>query len=270
MDVGRFLAITLGSSEHYYALTGATPDYAAARAKYRFDPRSAAIVNSAVALGSRRVEISIADRAAQLAFVAYEGHGSIVDGSFVPRELELLDMMPNGQLRFALYDLQGHLKQGASPDLTKAGKPAKCMWCHEAKLQSTFVDFPGANGYYDRRQFDALIVQRRELLRNYRDALDTQIRYRNTQDHTFVELLYTSFEEPSRERLAREWDMPVERVTELLRGKPTHAQTEYPYLGNELYRREDVENLAPYAVLAAPRDVREETGRAPAMLAERP
>lgn len=261
LDVGRFMTLALGS--HYYELTGAVPGYAAARARYRFDERPAAIVHSAVALGSRRIDISEADRAEQVAFVGYEGHGSFADGSFAPHELELLDTMPNGQIRFALYDLDGHLKAAATPELTAAGRPAKCMWCHESHLQPTFVDYPPVSGFYGRAEFEAKVAQRQALLNAYRDGLKTQIRYRNLQDHTYAELLYLTFEEPSRERLALEWGVSVDRAAEILRGKPTHAQAEFHWLGSELYWREDVDGLAPYAVLAAPRDVRELPAQVP-------
>jgi len=270
VDIGRFAAITLGSPEQYYALTGANPDYQAARSRYRFDERKAAIVRSAVAHGGRLIELPRADKAEQLAFVAFEGSGSFTDGSFAPHEMELVDMMPNGQLRFALYGLDGRLKHSATRELTAAGKPAKCMWCHESGLQPTFLDFAGASGYYDRATFDLRVGQQRVLLNAYRDGLDTRIDYTEAQDHTFAELLYLTFEEPSLERLAGEWGVPVERAAELLRGKPTHAQAEFAWLGSELYRREDVDGLAPYAVLAAPRSVREESVAEPAIVSVRP
>ena len=266
LDVGRFMALTLGSPNHYYALTDARPDYTAARERYRFEKRSAAIVQSAVARGSRRIDVSIAENVAQIAFVAFEGSGSLGNGTFVPHEMELLDVMPNGQLRFALYDLDGRLKHGATPELTSAGKPAKCMWCHESGLIPTLIDYPPATGFYDRREFEALVAPQRNLLRQYRDRLETQIEYRNRQDHTFAELLYLTFEEPSRERLALEWGVSVERAAELLRDKPTHAHEEFAYLGSELYRREDVDGLAPYAVIAAPQSVRELSAREPALV----
>jgi hypothetical protein len=266
LDVGRFMALTLGSPNHYYALTGATADYTAARARFRFDDRPAAIVQSSVAHGSRRIDLSIADSVARIAFVAFEGNGSLGNGTFVPQEMELLDVMPNGQLRFALYDLDGHLKHAATPALTAAGKPAKCMWCHESGLMPTFVDYPPVPGFYDRREFEALTESRRELLRQYRDRLDTQIQYRNRQDHTYAELLYLTFEEPSRDRLAQEWAVTPARAAELLRGKPTHAQAEFAYLGSELYRREDVESLAPYGVIAVPQSVREQSAHEPDLI----
>jgi len=257
VDVGRFMAIMLGDPRRYYALTGAVPDYSRARGQYRFDDKPAAIVTSGVALGSRRIDLSLAQSARELAFVGFEGTGSFFDGSFTPRERELVDVMPNGQLRFALYDLEGRLKQGATPQLTRAGKPAKCMWCHESGLMIALAEYPPVPGYYGRAEFDAQIERRRELLREFRRHVDTQIEYGHRQDHTFAELLYLSFEEPSLERLAREWGVTPGRAAELLAGKPTHAQAEQTRLGEALYRREDVEGLAPYTALAAPRSIRE-------------
>jgi hypothetical protein len=131
------------------------------------------------------------------------------------------------------------------------------MWCHEANLQPTFIEFAGVPGYYDRRGFDALIAQRQALLRAYRDRLDTRIDYRDAQDHTCMELLYLTFEQPSRDRLAREWGVTPERAAELLLGKPTHAHAEFAFLGADLYHRADVEGLAPYDILPAPASVRE-------------
>ena len=101
LDIGRFLALSLGDADRYYALTAVPPNYSQARARYRFEPRAAAVLRSAVARGHRRIEISIADAAEQIAFVAFEGEGRLDDGSFAAQEIEVLDTLPNGQLRFA-------------------------------------------------------------------------------------------------------------------------------------------------------------------------
>jgi len=268
LDIGRFMALTLGSSRHYYALTGADPRYHSAISRLRF-VTPAAIAKSAVAHGNRLIEVSEAQRVDQLAFIAREGEGIIGEGSFVPQEIELLDVMPNGQLRFALYGLDGNLKSAASVALTRAGKPAKCMWCHESGLHTTLVDFAGVPGHLDRAAFDSLVRERQKILSDYRDALDIQIDYRELQDHTYAELLYLTFEEPSLDRLAREWGVSTGRAAQLLVGKPVHAQEEFAYLGEALYLRADVESLAPYAVQAVPQSVREPSAHEPDLI-ERP
>jgi hypothetical protein len=266
LDVGRFIVLTLGNTKHYYALTGARRSYQEARGRYRFEDKAAALVISGVALGNRRVDVSRAERVDQIAFVAYEGKGAFADGTFVPHEMELVDVMPNGQLRFALYDLDGQLKPGATPELTVAGKPAKCMWCHEAHIKPSYTEFADVNGYLPRRQFDDMIYRRAAILQEYRDDLDTRVDFRDKRDHTYPELLYLAFEEPSRERLAREWGVSVERAGEVLRGLPTHAHEEFKFLGDELYDRNAVDALAPYPVLAVPLSVREVEGEEPALI----
>jgi hypothetical protein len=130
----------------------------------------------------------------------------------------------------------------------------------------SLVDFPRVDGAYDRLQFDALVEQRRQLLSAYRSGLDMQIDYGKRQDHTFAELLYLSFEAPSLQRLAREWNLPEQRAAELLRGKPVHSHPEFKFLGEQLYRREDVEALAPYGVLAAPHSIREPSAHEPSLI----
>ena len=94
-------------------------------------------------------------------------------------------------------------------ELTRAGKPAKCMWCHESGLMMSLIDYPAVERLLrPGRDFDALIAAAARVAELVSRRLDTQIDYRNRQDHTFAELLYLSFEEPSRQRLAREWGVP--------------------------------------------------------------
>jgi hypothetical protein len=266
LDVGRFVALTLGSSHHYYALTGATARYESARVRHRFESRTAAVTLSAVAHGHRLIEITRPGQVLEIAFVAHEGTGSLADGTFRAEERELLDVMPNGQLRFALYDAAGRLKPAASPALTTAGKPAKCMWCHESGLQPTFTVYPPVPGHYNRAELDEQVAGRRRQLQQYRDRLQTRIDYRDRDAHQHVELVYLGFEEPSAERVAREWGMDVAAVKARLHDKPTHAQREFPFMGQSLYRRADVDALAPYEVIAAPDSAREPSSNEPRLV----
>src|SRR5687767_15463036 len=73
MDIGRFLMLTLGSSKHYFALTGARPTYAESRARYTFGEKTGAIVESGVAREQRLIEMTDAAQTADMAFVAHEG-----------------------------------------------------------------------------------------------------------------------------------------------------------------------------------------------------
>ena len=105
-----------------------------------------------------------------------------------------------------------------------------------------------------------------DVLQRARSRLDSRIDFARTQDHTYAELLYISFYEPSPERIAGEWNVPVARVREALTGLPTHAHDEFDFLGEQLYRRSDIDTLAPYGVLAPPTDPREPSAYEPDLL----
>ena len=266
MDIGRFVMLTLCSPRNYYVLTGVAPHLEEVRARHAFDRRQMAVTQSEIAVGNRLIDIGEAHRFGEIGFIAYEGTGTIADGSFEKKEIEVLEFMKNGQLRFALYDLGGNLKTNASPALTSAGKPSKCLWCHEIRLQPAFKNLVDTPGYYTTQQFGTLIAERMKLVDQYRERLDSRVDFKRTQDHTFAELLYLTFMEPSAERLALEWNLPVEQVTVLLKAKPTHKQEEFAWLGSRLYRRQDVDALAPYPVIKVASDPRELSTYEPEML----
>ena len=169
----------------------------------------------------------------------------------------MLDFMSNGQLRFAIYDDKGNLKTSADPNAAIAGKPAKCLWCHEIKLQPNFSNSPSVNGFYTKEEFAEILSGRMSLVDTYRAALNSDIDFTKTQGHTKGELIYLSFMEPSAERLAIEWGTTTLGVKEKLKGIATHPHSEFLFLGNELYDRNEIERLAPYTSLVIPSDVRE-------------
>jgi len=216
IDIGRFTFLSLCSSYQYYALTGVSPSYTQFRDRHTFAPKQVAIVESAVAHGNRLIEVGQGTDIDSVAFVAFEGTGALSDHSFQKADIETLDLMDNGQLRFGLYDLEGRLKATTTPALTAAGKPSKCLWCHEINLQPPFA-------------------------------------------------------EPTANRLAAEWNMPVERVEQLLAGRnlKTHPHSERiddDVLGDNLYDRNDVDSLAPYATIRGPSDMREASNYEPNLL----
>ena len=266
LDVGRFVAMTLCSANHYYALTDAATHYERAYADHTFAPERVAIVESAVSLGDRKLEIAEGPEIADIAFVAHEGIGAISLDTFVAAERELLDVMPNGQLRFALYGADGALKPVANPRLTAAGKPAKCLWCHETHLLKPFYGRTSVPGYVPLSAFEQRVAGRMEELQNFRSTVASRIDFEREQDHAYAELLYLAFYEPSAERVAREWGVPLARVRETLSSLPTHRKKELDSLGAKLYRRTDVDPLAPYGVLEPPTDPREPSEYEPDLL----
>jgi hypothetical protein len=267
MDIGRFLMLTLCSSNQYFALTGAAPTFAEFQAKHPQQSRPAAVVESGIAAGNRLLEVGQATRIDEISFVAFEGTGSIPDGSFQKAETETVDFMPNGQLRFGLYDMAGKPKAATTPALTGAGKPSKCLWCHEIGLQPPYRNTTSVAGYYSPAELRSIVNERMNIVNIYRRTLNSRIDFTRTNDHTFAELLYLSFAEPSARRLSREWKIPEDKVRALLTGSKTHAQHERVILGDRLYDRDDIDQFAPYKTIRVPSQVREAGGYEPDLVA---
>jgi hypothetical protein len=267
MDIGRFLMLTLCSSHQYFALTGAPRSFSEFEASHHQAWKPAAVVESDIAYGNRLLHISQASQIADVYFVAYEGKGALADNSFQKADIEIIDFMPNGQLRFALFDPEGHPKGAATPELTAAGKPSNCLWCHEINLEPPFRNTTSLPGYYSAEELRALIQERMKIVAAYRSTLKSQIDFRRTGDHTYAELLYLSFAEPSLQRLAAEWGLPESEVSARVRNLPTHAQKEAPYLGSHLYERAAVDPLAPYPVIRVPTQLRTASAYEPDLLA---
>jgi hypothetical protein len=271
IDVGRFVFLTLCSSYQYYALTGVSPSFAEFRARHTFAPRQVAIVESAVAYGNRLIEVAKGDDFNSIAFVAFEGTGSLPHHSFQKTDIETLDLMENGQLRFGLYDLEGHLKAAATPALTAAGKPSKCLFCHELNLQPPFRNVTEVEGYYSTKEFTAFVASAARIVASYRKTLKSKVDFTGLRDHSQAESLYLSFAEPTASRLASEWNIPLDRVQQLLASRHlrTHPHTEAfdnEFLGDELYNRNEVDSLAPYATIRGPSDMREASSYEPNLL----
>ena len=271
MDMGRFVFLSLCSSRQYYALTGVTPTYAEFRARHSFAPRQVAIVESAVAHGNRLIEVAQGGGIDAVAFVAFEGAGSLKDHTFEKADIETLDLMDNGQLRFGLYDLEGHLKDTTTRALTAAGKPSKCLWCHEINVQPPFRNVTDLEGYYSTKEFRDLVAKDMRVIARYRKTLASEVDFTRTQDHANAEALYMSFAEPTAARLAEEWNMPLDQVRQLLashhlKTHPHSDEIDDGILGDELYDRNDVDSLAPYATIRGPSDMREASSYEPNLL----
>lgn len=271
IDIGRFVFLSLCGSYQYYALTGVSPTYAQFRANHRFAPRQVAIVESAVAHGNRLIELAEGADISSVAFVAFEGAGSLRDQSFQKADVETLDLMENGQLRFGLYDLEGHLKATTTPALTAAGKPSKCLWCHEINLQLPFRNVTDLQGYYSTQEFREHLAKATRIISSYRKTLASKVDFTRLNDHSNAEELYLSFAEPTAIRLAAEWNMPLDRVEKLLASRnlkphPHSERIDDEILGDNLYDRKDVDPLAPYASIRGPSDMREASSYEPNLL----
>lgn len=256
-ELGRFVMLTLNSSYHYYEITEAPKSLREFKAQYRFEGKQARIINSSVSKVQRLVEVAEADGIEEIAYISTEGLGTFQNGNFTPEEFEVFDIMPNGQLRFALYDKKGRLKDSADGAITNAGKPSKCLWCHEVNIQPFFRPEPILDGPEFLNVVDFMDIRNNQMrmLVEYRDSLKSDIDFRKRQDHGFMEKLYIDFTEPSLERLAEEWQLSLEETKSLLTGYKTHTQEEFKF--ENLYDRKDVDRLSPLSIVPVPEHPRE-------------
>lgn len=265
IDIGRFVMLVLNSPNHYYAITGADKTITDIRSRVQHHDTKAAIIESSIARAHRTIDMYMDTNGSHTHFLAYEGTGSLHDGSFEPEEYETIDIMSNGQLRFAIYDKTGRLKTTSDSSMTFAGKTAKCLWCHEINLQPPYMAKTVVKGHHHPDTFRAFIDKARALLTSYRENLSGDIDFKQKQEHTFAELLYISFSEPSAERLALEWNMSPDSVKNKLKGFPTHTHHEFPFLGT-LYDRKDVDEHSPYSYLRVPESAREYSAYEPDLI----
>ena len=259
VDLGRFLVLSVYSSWNYYGIT--QTETTLNEFKSRFNTPSGlkyAATNSTVSGHDRIITFHLSSDLSRMYFLAEEGTGSVAAGTFLPAEYETIAFMPNGQPRFALYDGNGRLKEAADTSLSLAGKPGKCMWCHESGIQPLFEVNTDVNGYLTQAAFMEKVDTARLMLEQYRSKLSTAVLYTNKQDHTLSEWLYISFMEPSVYRLAKEWNVPEATVASMLAALPTHSNLEFNWI-NRLYNRSDVESFSPWHTVPVPFSVREKS-----------
>ena len=231
-----------------------------------FLQKKAAIVESAVAFGERRISLpNPNNNINSIGYLAEELTGSLADSTHIVKEFEVMDIMENGQLRFGIYNTNNQLINGADPNLSSAGKPAKCLWCHEVNIQKGFAAQTAINGYFSPNQFDSIIIENQLILNEYRSILNTEIDFLDNLQHIELEKLYIRFMEPSAKRLAAEWNMTEGEVSLKLSGFTTHTNNEFNSLG-DLYNRFEIENYAPYQVIPSTTSARETVNYEPNLL----
>lgn len=259
VDMGRFVVLTVHSPFHYYQITGLPRTLASFRSLHQMDRSptlSFPVVRSSIAVGNRDVTFKTGASPLNWAFVAAEGYGRMEYGNFTPTEYEVFDIMPNGQLRFGIYDQNGNWEAGTPVQLGEAGKPGNCMWCHESSVQTLFSPTFDVPGKLTAQAFkDTVQILKKELLR-FQRSRKSEVEFDSVFAHTQHELLYITFMEPSAQRVANEWGITTGEVEYLLRHAPTHRNAEFPWMGR-LYRRRDVDPLAPVRATPVPTHARE-------------
>ncbi len=244
LDLGAFFLRTLYEPWHYYAITGACGQDAAWEAAHLAeDPAAYAVTDSLLVKGDRLDHYTAPPASvAAIAHLVEEGTGSIADGTFEARETESIDVMPNGMLRYAVYDDAGDLAPWG--EASPAGQPGRCLWCHEDHLQPGLASNAGAEGYVPAATFVADIAAQTDAVAALRAGLATAVYFDPPDAHEHGELLTETWLLPSPGRLAREWFLDETVVAEALTaaGVPTTTNPEYPSFG-DLVTRDDANRV---------------------------
>ena len=251
IDLGRYITLIIGASEHYFKITGVPENLEDILENYTLKPSKGYVDNSLISFKHRIIEYSAQNELNQL-FLTSEIEPST--GEIL--EYETLEIMQNGHSRFGVFSVNGIRKNNATPSVSSAGKPAKCMWCHESNISQLFSvqnNFPEYLTY----------LELKDTLDNFTNSLNVKqinltngIDFNENQNHVKMELLYISFMEPSIEVLSNEWNLTVAEVQNKLVNLQTHLHEEFTFLG-ELYHRNEVEEFAPFTSLAISTSVRE-------------
>lgn len=212
IDVGRLLQRTLYEPWVYSAVTGACETLPGQSARLPDAPPEVAITDSLLTEGDRRLRfVPDPASAAEIAWFAEEGEGSLVTGDFVARATEVVDVMPNGRFRYAVYDAAGALAPAADAAHTPAGQPGRCMWCHENHLMTTVVQ-PEVPGHLAFEDFAAAIGAQQDQVEALRAAQGGVVDWQTHAVHTWGEVLVEGFLRAPTARLAAEWGVAPETV----------------------------------------------------------
>ena len=253
IDLGRYVSLLIGASEHYYEITGVPLLLSDLLANYELNDERGYVNNSGVSLENRIISFSEQNGLNQLFFCT-----EVDPETEEILEYETVDLMSNGQVRFGIYNKDGLRISATDSTHSSAGKPAKCMWCHESGIQPLFSVQDDFNGFIPYLDFKDLLVDFKSSHRNLQNSLVDGVDFQESLQHTQTELLYISFMEPSAERLSLEWSKDINEIENLLDGIPTHVYEEFPFLGN-LYHRKEIEQFAPFSGLQVSSSIREES-----------
>jgi hypothetical protein len=262
IELGRWLVYVIYSGNHYYQLVDAPATLSEFK---RIHPQNTQIFllnKSSVSLGVRKIEFHEDDEMQSQFYIASEGKYDSVSNSFESREFETIDIMANSQPRYAIYGSDGNLKISGDALLSKAGKIAKCMWCHESKIEKLFTNNVDYTDYLTRSQFESKIERMNAILFDNRKKQKTDLNWFNKFDHTQSELLYIAFMQASAYKIAKEWGTDLSEVEQKLAQIKPEIYDEFPFLGN-LYQRSLIDSLAPYKATAMPYFVRESSAYEP-------
>lgn len=253
IDMGRYVSLLLGAPSHYYEITGLPYELSDLLEQYSLNSERGYVTSSGVSFEHRIISFSEQNGFNQLFFCA---EVDPITGEVF--EYETVDLMPNGQVRFGIYNKDGFRISNTDPTHSNAGKTAKCIWCHESGIQPLFSEQKDIDDFLPYLDLKNILEEDRRTHKNSQNSLNDGVDFQELQQHTFAELLYISFMEPSAERLSLEWNLPISEVQNLLSQFPTHTHPEFPNL-EELYHRNDIDFLASFKGLQVSSSIREES-----------
>jgi len=259
IDAGRFFALCFNSTNQYYKITGAAKTYDEFRSKYAsFMYKTFVCDTSSISSSSRIINYAINDLNIQKSFfISEEGNGKYSAGTFVRNGfIEAFDYMENGQPRFVIYNQKKELYVPSNSFLHPAGKPAKCMWCHESGMQPLFTNTIDIAGFISTTEFLADVQNFTISLNAFHNQRSAKLNFKDKKAHTQGEYVYLCFYEPNANRLAGEWSFTVEKVNNLLAGIAKHNNPEFPFL-KDVYYRNQIEKFAPYYSIQVSNEMRE-------------
>ncbi len=262
-DLGKYITMTLGSTQHYYKIVNTPKQIEFYTINYNFNQLKGYVNNSSISLPNihRIISYSSLEENKKQVYIAKE----INPTNQEIKEFETLERMENGQLKFAVYNVDGNLIPSSDTTISNAGKPAKCLWCHEVVIQPLFSPQDDFNNYLTYLQLKDTLNFYNSKLQKYQDNIWQNPTLQNKRLHENMELSYISYMEPSAERLSLEWNITIKKVESLLLNIPTHIHPEFPFLGN-LYHRKEVIPFSPFQVILPPTSVREVSDYEPNLL----
>jgi len=233
VELGRMLQRTLYEPWVYYAVTGACSDLDAWSVRLPDTAPAVAITESMLTDGDRLLRfMPEPTSAAGVAWAADEGDGSLTAGTFRSRATEVLDVMPNGRFRYAVYDASGALTPAVDAEHSPAGQPGRCMWCHENHLMTTVVQ-PEVDGHLGFEDFADEVAAQQGLTESLRDDVGGLVDWDTHAVHTWGEVLVEGFLQAPTARLAAEWSVEPGRVEAWMQesGVSPVESDEYPEWG---------------------------------------
>ncbi len=250
-DLGKYITLLVGSSPHYYEITGTPIHLKDILSQYHLQPKKGFLNNSSISPNHRTLSFSSPNGLHQL-FLSTE----IDSVSKQVLEFETLEISENGQPIFAIFSADSIRLDYADPAISTSGKPAKCMWCHESKINPLFSKQSNYPGYLTAKQLEDTLIFFRSHHESKQTTLPNGVDFSQNEEHVQMELQYIMYQQPSAQRLASEWNMTIAEVEALLINQLKINNTEFMFLP-EGYVRIEVNKFAPISEIRTSTFVRE-------------